>query len=112
MQDRPQHPAVRGELVDGRRRRRRKLPLLDQAVELELLESAGQDVGPDAGQRVDEVGVALGSVEELTDDEQGPPLTDEVEGVGDRAVLVVALHDFRFCTMRYLRFKYSLVVCK
>ena len=54
---------------------------------------------PIPGRSVDEVGVALRAVQELAHDEQRPPLADHAERVCDRAVLVVALHFFTFCTM-------------
>jgi hypothetical protein len=38
-----------------------------------------------------EIGVSLGAVEQLADDEQRPPLPDQLERARDGAVLVVAL---------------------
>ena len=65
--------------------------LLHDPAALELLEPRGQDVRADPGQAAGQVGVALGAVEELTDDEKRPALSDETKGVRHRAVLVVAL---------------------
>ena len=88
---RPQLAAVVGQLVDLRRRRRRQSTPGDDAVALEVAQPRGQDVGPDAGQVLDEVGVALRPVHQLADDEQRPAVADEVEGMCHRTVLLVAL---------------------
>ena len=84
VQHRPELPARRCQLVDGRRGRRRQLPLLDEAGRLELLEPRGQDVRADPGQLVDEVGVPLRPVHQLAHDEQRPALADEAERARDR----------------------------
>ena len=53
---------------------------------------------PIPGRCVGEVGVALRPVHQLADDEQRPPLADELERVRHRAVLVVALRHARQCS--------------
>ena len=58
---------------------------------LEVAEPGREDVRPDSGQAFGEVGVALRPLHQLADDEQGPAVADDVEGVGHRAVLVVVL---------------------
>jgi hypothetical protein len=63
---------------------------------LELLQAGGEDVGAAAREVAVEVRVAeRAMLDELPDDEEGPALTDDVERVRDRAVLVVRLHDPR-----------------
>ena len=75
-----------------------------------LLQPQRQDVRPDPGQVVGEVGVALRPVQQLAHDEERPALADEPERVGDRAVVAVGLqtnHPSRttcFCKYR-LRFR-------
>ena len=46
---------------------------------------------PIPGRPVGQVGVALGAPQELPDDQQRPPLPDQRERMGHRAVLVVVL---------------------
>ena len=84
-------PAVLGQLVHGRGRGRGELPLLDDAACLELAQASSEDVRADSRHPLEQVGVALRPLEQLTDHEEGPPLADEAERVTDRAVLVVAL---------------------
>src|SRR6266545_3993794 len=84
--DRLELAAVGGQLVDLRRRRRVQTPF-----RLQLLEPRREDVRADAGQAGSEVGVALRALEQLPDDEERPALPNLAEGVGDGAVLVVAL---------------------
>ena len=71
---------------------------------LELLEAGGEDVRAAA----DEVGVEVGVAEllvlqELPHDQERPALADDVERVGDRAVLVVAPHAAPDCTPAIFR---------
>ena len=84
--------AVLRELVDPRRRGRVELAAADDASLLERLQARGEDVRAAAGETCVEIRVAeLVVLEELADDEQRPALTDEVERMRHRAVLVVAL---------------------
>ena len=93
VHDRAKLQSVLGQLVDGRRGGRREAPPRDDSVSLEVLEPGSEDVRPAAVEAGVEVRVPeLAVLEKLTDDEQRPALADHVEGVCDRAVLVVALH--------------------
>jgi hypothetical protein len=77
------------------RRRYRGCGLLapDQARGLEFAETVGEQVGGDAGQPVSQVGVPARSLQqEFPDDQQAPPVTDHVQGLGDRTVLAIAAH--------------------
>ena len=56
---------------------------------MQLLESLGEQIGCDAGQLSAQVAVATGSADQLAQDQQRPPLAQDVEPTGDRAVLVV-----------------------
>src|SRR5918994_3904187 len=82
---------VRGQLVDLRGRRRIQAPLGHDATALEVLESRGQDVRADAWKARREIGVPLRALQKLPNDQERPALANEAEGMGDRAVLVVAL---------------------
>ena len=90
MAGRSAAPVV-GELVDLRGGRRREGTPGHDPGGLEVAQARGEDVRPDAGQAVDQVGVALGPVHQLADHEQRPAIPDQVERVGHRAVLVVVL---------------------
>ena len=84
--------AVLGELVDPRRGRRVEPSPPDDAALLERLQARGEDVRAAAVEPGVQIRVAQRALlEQLADDEQRPALADEVEGVRDRAVLVVAL---------------------
>ena len=89
--------AVLRELVDGGRSRWTSRRLLDDSTALEVLQPRGEDVRAAAVEPGVEIRVPQAALlEKLTDDEQRPALADEVEGVCDRAVLVVRLcHDGR-----------------
>ena len=92
VQDVPEPLAVLGQLVDPRRRRWLELSPADDAALLERLQARREDVRSAARQPRVEVRVAKRTlVEQLANDEQRPALADEVEGVRDRAVLVVTL---------------------
>ena len=95
VHDRPELLAELGELVHGRRGRRRELATADDSASLEVLQADGEDVRPAAGEVAVQIRVAKGPVlEQLANDEERPPLPDEVERMGDRAVVVVGLrHD-------------------
>ena len=64
----------------------------DHAARLELPEPGGEHVRRAARQPLVEIAVAQRAVLELAHEQQRPPLADEVERVGHRAVLVVGLH--------------------
>ena len=84
--------ALRRQLVDRDRRGRRQLCPPHDTGALEVAEPSREDVRADAGERVREIGVAPLAEHQLAHDEQRPAIPDQVEGVGDGAVLVVALH--------------------
>jgi hypothetical protein len=90
-----QSGAIRGQLVDLGRSRRRQPALRHDAASLEVLEARREDVRADSWQAACKVGVALRTLQQLTDDEKSPPLANEVERVGDRTVLLVALAHVR-----------------
>ena len=84
--------AVLRELVDPRPRRWVELAAADDASLLERLQPRSEDVGAAAGQPRMEIRVPkLVVFEQLADDQQRPALTDQVERMRHRAVLVVAL---------------------
>jgi hypothetical protein len=89
--DRPKLLSVFRQLVDAGGGRRRQGPFGDDAGGLEVTQAGGEDVRPDSGQVPCEVGVALRACHQLAHDEQRPPLADQIERVGDRAVVVVVL---------------------
>ena len=61
----------------------------EDARRLQLLEPRRQDVARDAGQPRGELAVAARPDEQVADDEQRPALADQLEGLGDAAVLPV-----------------------
>src|SRR5438876_946673 len=79
------------QLVDAGSGRWRQHLLRNDARRLEVAEPGRKDVRPDSGQALGKVGVALGALGELADDEEGPAVAHDVEGVGNGAVLVVVL---------------------
>src|SRR5687768_4833678 len=84
--------AVLRELVDPRSGRRIELAAAHDPSLLERLQARSEDVRPAAGKSRVEVRVAkLVVFQQLTDDQQGPALADEVERMRHRTVLVVAL---------------------
>ena len=68
---------------------RRELLVLDDALGLEVAQALGEEVGGDAGECPPQVGEATVAGQQLAHDQQRPPVADDVEGGGDRAVLVV-----------------------
>ena len=58
---------------------------------LELLQTRGENVRAEAGEARGEIRVALRAVEQLTHDQERPALPDQPEGMGNGAVLLVAL---------------------
>src|SRR5205807_10497831 len=89
--DRLQLEAVVRQLVDPGGGRWRQRLLRGDAGGLEVAEPGCEDVRSDSGQALGEVGVALRPPQQLADDEQGPAVADDVEGVSHGAVLVVVL---------------------
>src|SRR5687768_13719556 len=88
-----------GELVHPRGGGRREFAAADDPRFLQLLEALGEDVRADARQTGAEVGETLRTEDQLANDQEGPPLADEVEGVGRRASIFVAAsgcHDRKF----------------
>src|SRR5439155_18789936 len=81
-----------GQLVDACGRRRRELASPDHPGTLELAETLGENVGTRVRESPAQVGVALRDKEQLADDEQCPALSDEVEGLRDRAAVAVCPH--------------------
>ena len=67
-------------------------PADDDAVLLERAQPLNQQVGGDAGKAIQELGVAPWALEQLADHQQGPAVTDNVEGSGQAAVLAVGTH--------------------
>jgi hypothetical protein len=67
------------EPVHGTRNRRRQLGAIHQAHVFQFLESLGEQIGRDAWQLGAKTTVAARSAEQLTPDQQRPPLTGDVE---------------------------------
>jgi hypothetical protein len=66
---------------------------LDQTFGLHDLEPVGEQVRRDPGQATLEIAVSTRPQrQQLPDDEQHPPIPDDVQRAGHRAVLPVALH--------------------
>ena len=92
VQDGLAAPPVLRELVDPRRCGRIELPATNDAALLERLQARCEDVRSAAVEAGVEVRVAERAVvQELAHDEQRPALAHEIEGVCDRAVLLVTL---------------------
>ena len=85
-----QTAALVGELIDDRGGGSGQGPLRHQSALLEVRETAGEHARADSGQSLGQVRKAPRAEQQLASDEQGPALTDHVEGSGDGAVLVVA----------------------
>jgi hypothetical protein len=89
-----------GERVDGlfqalppfRQRVRAAAIALDDAVLFEVAKPVGQQVGGYARKAFLEIAVTAGTSEELAHDEQGPPISHDVEAPSDRTVLAVGPH--------------------
>ena len=81
---------LRRERIDRARRGRGQLTLLDQPCVLEVAQPVGEEIAGDAGQPGTEVGEPLLPEGQLTQDQQGPAVTDDVERAGGGTVLVVA----------------------
>ena len=82
-------PAHVGERVHGPTDRCRQVGALDEPGVLQFLESFGQEIRRDAGQIAAQVTVAARPADQLAQDQQCPPLAEDVEPARDRAVLVV-----------------------
>jgi hypothetical protein len=82
-----------GEVVERRGHRGRRRLSSYESVRLKLPQSIAEEVGGDAGQPGEQVGVAAPALEEkLADHQERPPIADGVEGLGDRTVLTVGTH--------------------
>jgi len=82
--------APAGQLVHPGAGRRRELAPAHDRRPLQLLQPLGENVRTDAGQAGAQAGEALGAEHQLAHDEEGPALTDQVEGMRRRASVVVA----------------------
>jgi len=93
LQQRSQRQAPFGEVEQrGRDRRRGFLAAHDSRL-FHLAQTIGEQVCGDAGQALQQVGVPGRSRRhELADDQQDPTISDDVEGFGDCAVLLVRPH--------------------
>jgi hypothetical protein len=87
-----------GEPVGAATRRWARSGAGDDPGLLEVAQPLGQHVLAEPGQAGGEVGEALGAEQQFADDEQGPALTDDVQGAGDSARVVVAAHGSECCT--------------
>jgi hypothetical protein len=81
--------AVVGELVDDTAPRWGLESPAQDAGFFKFPEPGREDVGGDAGEPCFQLFEALGSVQEIPNDEQGPPAPDEIEGVGKTAIVAV-----------------------
>ena len=81
-----------GELVDVRRRRRWESAAAHDAGLFELAQPLGEHVRAALGQAGVKVGEPLGAEQQVPDDEQRPPLADQVEGVGGGASVAIGPH--------------------
>jgi hypothetical protein len=82
-----------GQMEQRRRYRGCGVLAPDQSRGLELAETVGEQVGGDTGQPVLQVGVPARALQKkLPDHQQGPPVADHVQGLGDRTVLAIAAH--------------------
>lgn len=62
----------------------------DDSGGCQLVEPVGQHVRADPGQVVLQVAVSLGAQDELTNDEQSPPFTHQVQGMSHPAGVLIA----------------------
>lgn len=101
--------ALAGQLVAGNAL---VLTFLEDALSLEPLEAAGQDVRGDAFGGVEKIAEAAGSGEEAAHDQEGPFVTEQVERRGEgttrakgpsAAWLVLIFHQSEILS-RYLHF--------
>ena len=94
VEDRLQLRARVGQVEQGGCDGRRGVFSPDQARGLEFTDPVREQVGRDPRQSVLQVGVpARAADHELPDDQQGPPVADDVQRLGDRAVLAVTTHN-------------------
>jgi len=66
---------------------------LEDALGLELLESVGEERRRHQRHAAAQLGEALRAGREVPDDQGGPPLAEDLGGLGHRTELTVALHD-------------------
>src|SRR5205823_2985001 len=63
----------------------------------QVLEPLGEEIGRDARKAAPNVGIAARTADQkLTNDEEGPAITDHIECLGDGAVLTVSTHGQRY----------------
>ena len=80
-----------GQLVDRAAGRGREPATLDEPSLLEVTQARGEEALADPGQRSQEIGEAARTkVDEVAQDQERPALADDVEGLRDGAVLLVA----------------------
>jgi hypothetical protein len=70
---------------------------LENALGLELLEALGEERRRHQRHAAAQLREALRAGREVPDDQGGPPLAEDLGGLGHRAELTVALHD-RVCS--------------
>jgi len=89
-QDRLERPAAAGELVDSDAGGRVEDVAADDARALKLVQPLGEDVRADPVQAGPQLDEPFRPEDQLADDQQRPPVADDVEGAGDPAGVVVA----------------------
>ena len=85
----PEATAVAGECIDRAGDGRGEHLAFHDAGGFELFEPSGQESWGDRTEPVLQVRVALRPAEQLANDQQRPALADDVEGVGEWAVLLI-----------------------
>jgi hypothetical protein len=78
-----------GEAVQGGGDRRLRLLTLHDALSLQLAQPVGEQVGGDARKPVSQIRVPAGPDEQLADDQQRPPLVQQLHRLSHRAELVI-----------------------
>src|SRR5216683_6543919 len=82
--------AARREVKQGRRHWRRRFLTADEACLFHPAQPFGQEVGGNPGEAVPKVRVpARAEDQELADDQERPTVADNIEPLGERAVLPV-----------------------
>src|SRR5262249_15859628 len=88
-----QRPAGVGQLVHGHVGWCREGAPGDDAGDLQVSQSRGQDVAGDARQAGRDAAVAARAPTQLSHEQEAPPFAYDVEGSGDGACLPVMLHE-------------------